>query len=320
MKLTNLNKIVITSTLLVLGACSSSDNNDDNGTLSLNDTGTFSLNITDAPVDGATEVVVQFSGVTLKSAGGEDIEFLFDDPATTEVETKTIDLLKLQGTLSQPLLESVEIPAGDYSQIRLHVNAEFDSVMDSFITLSDGGQEELRVPSGSQSGLKLNTPFSVDASTSEAVYTIDFDLRKSIVNPKGQPGYLLKPSLRLVQNLDIGSISGTVDASLVTAADCTGGNAVYAFAGFDATVDDIGSASEPLTSALVNLDTVNGYVYELGFMHAREYTLAFTCQADQDFDIDDADDPDGNADDNILFSAPINVTVEAGQETSGHNF
>ena len=315
MKLTNLNKIVITSTLLVLGACSSSssDNN--------NDTGTLSLNITDAPVDGATEVVVQFSGVTLKPVGGEDIEFLFDDPATTEIETKTIDLLKLQGTLSQPLLESVEIPAGDYSQIRLHVNAEFDSVMDSFITLSGGGQEELRVPSGSQNGLKLNTPFSVDASTSEAVYTIDFDLRKSIVNPVGQPGHFLKPSLRLVQNLDIGSISGTVAPALVTATECSGGNAVYVFAGSDATVDDIGSASEPMTSALVKLDPVDGYVYELGFMHAGEYTLAFTCQADQDFDIGDVDDLDGDANDNIVFfSDTINVTVEAGQETRGHNF
>ncbi len=310
MKLVNLRKTVIISTLLALAACSSSDD----------DTGTLSLNITDAPVDGATEVVVQFSGVTLKPVGGEDIEFLFDDPATPEIETKTIDLLELQGTLSQPLLESVEIPAGDYSQIRLHVNAEFDGEMDSYITLIDGGQEELRVPSGSQSGLKLNTPFSVDASTSEAVYTIDFDLRKSVINPVGQPGHFLKPSLRLIQNLDIGSITGTVEAALVTAAECSGGNAVYAFAGADATIDDIGSAAEPLTSALVNLDPVDGYVYELGFMHAGEYSLAFTCQADQDFDTGDSDDPDEDADDEIIFSAPVNVTVVAGQETSGQIF
>lgn len=314
MKMMNLNRIIITSTLLALGACSSgSDDNDD--------TGTLSLNITDAPVDDATAVVVQFTGVTLKPVEGEDIEFLFDDPATAEVETETIDLLKLQGTLSQPLLESVEIPAGDYSQIRLHVNAEFDSIEDSYIDLSDGTREELRVPSGSQSGLKLNSPFTVDDDTAEAVYTIDFDLRKAIVNPVGLDGHMLKPSMRLVQNLDIGSISGTVDAALVTAAECSGGDAVYAFSGADATVDDIDSSSEPVTTAMVSLNETSGlYEYEIGFMHAGEYTLAFTCQADQDFAADDADDPDMNPDDDISFSDSINVIVEAGQETTGQNF
>ena len=47
-------------------------------------------------------------------------------------------------------------------------------------------------------------------------------------------------------------------------------------------------------------------------MNAGEYTLAFTCQADQDFAADDADDPDGNADDDILFSDSINVDVTLG--------
>ena len=309
MKLMHLNKIVITSTLLALGACGGGSGSGNNG-----DTGTISLNVTDAPVDGATEVVVEFSGVTLKPVDGDDQVFTFDTP-------KSIDLIKLQGTLSQPLLESVEIPAGNYSQIRLHVNAEFDSVLDSYITLSDGAQEELRVPSGSQSGLKLNSPFTVDADTANAVYTIDFDLRKSVINPGGQPGHFLKPSLRLVQNLDIGSIAGTVDAALVTAAGCSGdGNSVYAFAGPDATVDDVGSDSEPLTTAVVNLDIGSGnYVYEIGFVHAGEYTLAFTCQADQDFAADDVDDPDGIANDDIAFTTPVNVVVVAGEE-SEQNF
>ncbi len=55
------------------------------------------------------------------------------------------------------------------------------------------------------------TDAPVDADTANAVYTIDFDLRKSVVKPVGQPGHFLRPGLRLVQNLDIGSIPGTVD-------------------------------------------------------------------------------------------------------------
>jgi hypothetical protein len=308
MKPINLNKIILTSTLLALGACGGSGDGGSN-----NDTGSLTLNVTDAPVDGATAVVVEFSGVTLKHADGEDIEFLFDDPTTPDPEVKSIDLLALQGTLSQPLLEAVETPEGEYTQIRLHVNAEFDSTQDSYIDLSDGSREELRVPSGT---LKLNSPFTVDAGTADAVYTIDFDLRKAVVNPVGQPGHFLRPSLRLVQNLNVRSISGTVDADLLTtppATDCSSGNAVYAYSGADATVDDVGSANEPVASALVALDDTSGeFVYELGFMNAGEYTLAFTCQADQDFAADDADDPDGNADDDILFSDSINVDVTLG--------
>lgn len=303
MKIMTFNKIALASTLLALGACGGGSGSGDDGTAE------FSLNVTDAPVDGATAVVVEFSGVTLKSADGEDIVFPSEGDASGEWP-KSIDLLALQGTLSQPLLDAVEIPEGEYTQIRLHVNAEFDSVEDSYIDLSDGSREELRVPSGSQSGLKLNTPFTVDADTADAVYTIDFDLRKSVVNPVGQEGHFLKPSLRLVQNLNVRSISGSVHQDLVMATDCSDGNAVYAFEGADATVDDIGSANEPVASALVELDSDSGlYVYELGFMHAAEYTLAFTCQADLDFAADDADDPDSNPDDDIAFSDSINVDV-----------
>lgn len=298
MKIMTLQKIALTSTLLALGACGGGSDSGNNG-----DTGTFSLNITDAPVDGATAVVVEFTGVTLKPDEGEDEVFEFDPP-------KSIDLLKLQGTLSEPLLEGVEIPEGTYNQIRLHVNAEFDSIEDSYIDLSDGGREELRVPSGSQSGLKLNSPFTVDADTADAVYTIDFDLRKSVINPRGQPGHFLKPVLRLVQNLDVRSISGTVHPDLVVT-DCSG--AVYAFEGPDAEVDDVGSANEPVATALVSLDDVSGdYVYELGFMHTGEYTLAFTCEADQDNVEDDAGNP---VDDDIAFSDAIVADISVDSVT-----
>ena len=310
-----LDKILITSALLALGACSSSDNN--------NDTGTLSLNITDAPIGNLENVFVQFTGVTLKPADGQSIEFLFDDPDTTEIETKTIDLLALQGMASQPLLEDEEIPEGQYNQIRLHVNAEFDGENDSYVVLEGGGTEELQVPSGSQSGLKINTPFTVAAGTDdialgndESIYTIDFNLAKSVINPGGQPGYFLKPVLRLVQNINTGSIAGTVDINMLDlAAGCSDdnldtGNSVYAYSGADIAADDVGSTVEPLTTALVSLNNDTGfYEYEIGYLSAGEYTVAFTCQADQETE----------ADDEIVFVGAANKTVVAGEE-SEQNF
>lgn len=271
----------------------------------------LTLNITDAPVDEADAVVVQFSSVTLRPTQGEEIVFDFS------AEPKTIDLLALQGVASQPLIEDEEIPAGDYNQIRLGVNAEFDDVYDSYITIN-GIDHELRVPSGSQNGLKLNTPFSVATGTEGisvdddlSVYTIDFDLRKSVVNPVGQEGYFLKPVLRLVQNVNTGSISGLVDGELLIAEHCTDddpltGNAVYVFSGADITPDDVDEIdADPLTTSLVAYNENDGsYSYEIGYLSAGNYTVALTCNAELETEADDSPD--------MVFDPVDNVVVEAG--------
>ncbi len=297
------------STGLLLAACG---NGDSAGT----DTNLVTLKITDAPVDDADDVWVEFSSVTFKSVDDEDFSFTLD-PA------QRINLLALQGSESQALVENVEIPAGNYNQIRLAVNAEFDGVMDSYITIN-GTAYELRVPSGSQNGLKLNTPFTVAEGTvgmtvadENSVYTIDFDLRKSIVNPVGQPGYFLKPVLRLVQNINTGTISGTVDSQLLVGTNCSDqdpltGNSVYVFAGENITPDDIdGNEPEPVTTALVNFNNQSGiYSYEVGFVSEGNYTLALSCSADlDDIETDDSD---------VLFDAVDNVSVVAGENTE-HN-
>ena len=306
-------KTLIISPLIALLISSCGDSDTQLVASSSTDTSRVTINITDAPVDDADAVVVEFTGITLKSEDDGDQTFLFETP-------KSIDLLALQGTTSQPLLDSVEIPAGNYTQIRLAVNAEFDSNMDSFITINNV-QHELRVPSGSQSGLKLNTPFTVAAGSSDisvadenSIYTIDFDLRKSIVNPTGQNGYLLKPVLRLVQNLNTGSISGTIQPSLLTGLNCSDndpltGNAVYVFSDANTIPDDIDDiAAEPLTTSLVSFDTTSGdYNYEIGFILEGSYTLAFTCSADLDDENDNA---------NVVFDVVDNVTVTAGESTA----
>ena len=283
---------------LLLSACSDS---------SSKSTAPITLNITDAPVDAAEAVVVEFTSVTLKSSGNDDLVFEFDSP-------KSIDLLALQGMASQPLIENEEIPAGEYKEIRLAVNAEFDSVMDSYITVNSVDYE-LRVPSGSQSGLKIKTAFTVvEGSTGisvadeDAVYTIDFDLRKSIVNPRGQPGYFLKPVLRMVQNTQTGSVGGLVDSSLLMGINCSDadpltGNAVYVFSG-TVTPDDFDEIGvEPMTTSLVSFDSTSGdYSYEAGYLAEGDYTLGFTCAADLDDETDNA---------NVVFDVVDNIVIVA---------
>jgi len=298
---------LLLSTSLLIVACG---NGDSAGT----DTNLVTLKITDAPVDDADEVWVEFSSVTFKSVDDEDFSFNLD-PA------QRINLLALQGSESQALLENVEIPAGNYNQIRLAVNA-VEGVRNSYITIS-GTEHELEVPSGSQSGLKLNTPFTIAEGTvgmtvadENSVYTIDFDLRKSIVNPVGQSRYFLKPVLRLVQNINSGTISGNVSDSLLVGANCSDqdpltGNAVYVFAGENITPDDIdGNEPEPVTTAFINYNNESGvYSYEVGFLLADDYTLALSCNADID---------SSETDDDVKFYPASNISVVAGVDTE-HN-
>lgn len=256
--------------------------------------GSLSLDITDAPVDSASEVRVIFKGVDLQAAGGQRTEIRYE-------EAKSIDLLSLQGGITEPLLEDETLPAGDYEWIRLILDADEGSA--SYIVI-DEAQYDLFIPSGAQTGLKLVNGFTVPAN-GEISLTIDFDLRKSIVAPKGNPmaKYFLKPALRLVDNSEVGHIGGVV-ASMTLTGNCSA--AVYVYEGFDVTPGDVGGdGTEPVTSAMVDIDHtgVDEFEYKVAFLVAGEYTASFTCDADMD-DPEEADD--------LMFIGTQNVVVEAG--------
>ncbi|HEU5136899.1 MAG TPA: DUF4382 domain-containing protein [Steroidobacteraceae bacterium] len=253
----------------------------------------MNLKITDSPVTSARRVVVQFTGLEIKPAGAAA-------PEVFDFTPRQIDLLALDGGGSEVLLADELLPAGEYESIRLKVIAGRNA-SDSFIELDDGSIHPLFIPSGNQSGLKLNRGFTIGAGSTHN-FTIDFDLRKSVIHPPGLGDpYLLKPVLRLVNNLEVGTIDGTIATALVVNG-CV--PAVYLYTGAAVVPDDLGSATSPLASTAVNLDNTTGvYRFRLAFVPAGPHTLAFTCAADDDAaDVDDA----------ITFSAPITVTVTAG--------
>lgn len=265
-------------------------------------TGRISLSITDAPVDEAMSVVVQFNGVAFKRRGAaaEIVESLSPSP-------RQLNLLEYQEGRAALLLDDVTLPAGEYEWIRLIVDDE-PNVRDSYLVQMTGEECELRVPSGAESGLKLNRGFSLPADGSIAL-TIDFDLRKSVHAPPGQRGgatgctqaYLLRPTLRIVDDANVGAIAGTVDNALVTE-DCL--PKVYVFQGRDIIADDIDDAAAPDVDPFVTADVAieNGstqFGYRAAFIPPGDYTVAFTCG-----------DDDPAADDVLTFLAPQNVTVQ----------
>lgn len=262
-------------------------------------TGSVSLNVTDAPTDAFTEVVVTFTGVTLQPADGERITIEFDEP-------KTLDLLDLQGGKTAPLLEDVEVAAGEYAWIRLSLDESNLYVMNK-----SGGMETLAVPSGGQTGLKLVSGFNV-AAGGESDFTIDFDVRKSIVDPQGNgvaADYFLKPALRLVNNLEIGSISGTVDYATINQGDsCDYEGMTYIYMGADAEPTDLNVNAEtgPLMAVPVNDDENPGtYTYKAAFLSEGDYTVSYSCELD-----------DNETDNALTFIDTQNVTVVAGETST----
>ncbi|WP_303904920.1 DUF4382 domain-containing protein [Thiohalomonas denitrificans] len=264
-------------------------------------TGTVDLAVTDAPVDGATAVVVQFDRVELKPADGDSVTF---DAAGGQ-----IDLLALQNGETVPLLEGVTVAAGRYNWMRLHVTDGTDA---SYIELEDGAIHPLTIPSADQSGLKLNRGFTVPQGGG-VDFTIDFDLRKSVHEDAN--GYKLRPTLRMVQTEAAGNIAGTVsgnyEVSGTTPADADAdpetGCAAYVYSGSDVVPDDeyANGDSSPLASAALTLDdSIGAYTYTVSFLGMGDYTVALTCDAA-------ADQPD--TDDDITFSSTRNATVTAGE-------
>jgi len=263
--------------------------------------GRISLGITDAPVDGATAVVVKFTAVELKPEVGSAF-------TVNLTPAQSVDLLVLAGGGSRALLEEHSVPAGRYEWVRLLIEAQ-QNQPSSYIDFASGARYPLYVPSGSESGLKLIRGFTV-AAGSNSNFTIDFDLRKSVIAPPGQaPNYLLKPVLRMVDNLQVGAIAGTVDAALITSG-CS--PQVYIFTGAGVVPDDLDPAAnpdvDPLVSAPVTLDAATGqYRFRAGFIEVGEYTASFTCDGA-------SDTPEGE--EVLVFTGTQNVTVNTNQTST----
>ncbi len=167
--------------------------------------------LTDAPGD-YEEVNVEIAGVEVHSNEGNQSSGW----VALDVDSGIYNVLALTNGLDT-LLGEVDLPAGRVSQIRL--------ILGSNNKLKVGGEvKPLTVPSGEQSGLKLNVHTDLAAGVTY-VFTLDFDAARSIVD-KGNGTFSLKPVIRVITEATSGSITGTIDPAEATPA-------VYAISGSD---------------------------------------------------------------------------------------
>jgi len=265
----------------LLGGCRWSDN-----------TSTLSLAVADTPVDGAQSVVLTFTGVQIQGTTGAPIQYDF--------APFQVNLLALQDDNFALLLDGVDVPTGRYQWIRLMVDMN-----QSNITLADGSVHPLVIPSGDQTGLKLMSGFNIGTGE-DAVFTVDFDLRKSITLASGI--YDFNPAMRLEDVNASGALEGWASNTLsiggVPIASPTCQPAAYVYAGSNVTPMDIAPAAtvQPVQTADVFLDSFSGnFHYGFDYLPPGHYTVALVCAA--------GDDP--STADNLTFTAAKNAAVTA---------
>lgn len=180
--------LVVAGVLGLLAALGCSDSNSP-------EEGTLQVRLIDAPGDfDAVNIVIE--SVQVHTSG--------DDSTSGWHEVSSIpgvyDLMELRNGVSALLVDR-QLPAGNYTQMRLILGTGSTVVVDS-VTYP------LTIPSGLTSGLKLNHNFTID---NDAVYevTLDFDAARSVrVNGTGE--YRLQPVIRTVANIVSGALHGTV--------------------------------------------------------------------------------------------------------------
>lgn len=233
-------------------------------------TGRLLVHITDAPfpIEMIEEATVTVTKVEVRSdAESDEHSFI-----TIFEGSKEFNLLELRNGVMEELVD-VEIPAGSYNLVRIYVE-------DAGIVVRDHGSYSVKVPSGSQTGIKLFIKPSLQVQgglTSEVI--LDFNLDKSFVlkgnmdTPAGIKGFNFKPVIRAVNKTSAGTIAGVINDydgnhlsgvsvsimldELVTSQTEEDGS--YALSGISAGVYSVTAEKENFTSVTIdNVEVVAG--------------------------------------------------------------
>jgi len=225
--------------------------------------GKASFYLTDGPLEAesVSEVVISISKVEVSGPEGWTMVKEFETP-------EAINLLELQGGETF-FLDEKELASGLYNQVRLGLSTSEESEDPAhYIKFNDDSKEEITVPSGTQSGYKVVGGFTIpDGGVTSVI--IDFDVRKSVVKAGNSGKYILKPTLRLVEDAEVGSIEGTIngnsDSNLV----------VYAYENdqYDENEMEPNEDGVLFANAVTSANVTAEGTYNLSFLPAGTYDL-----------------------------------------------
>lgn len=247
---------------------------------------------TDSPADP------QVSNVTVDVKG---LEFERSDGTTKKLEltsAQRLELIELDSNDAFRLFTDEALSEGSYTGVRLLLEDDDDGS----VSRSDGTQYPLQTAEGDYAAVDFTV--EKDKASRES-FALSLDLRRSLRYDSEAREYTLTPQLRVAPASAAGEINGTVDITCPTGTSLESGGAVYLFEGHDVEPDDVGSGVEPYaTTAVMTSLFDSSFRYSLRFLPAGDYTIAVTCNGN-----DDAPD----ADDDVKFVRSVNVTLKDSQ-------
>lgn len=120
---------------------------------------------------------------------------------TLNDSSMSVNLLDLTNGTTKIIGEKALAP-GTYHQIRLLLGTN------NYVVIN-GQQYDLKVPSGQQSGLKINADATIEPNITYTLL-LDFDANRSIVQTGAAMNFILKPVIRATNEAVTGAISGTI--------------------------------------------------------------------------------------------------------------
>lgn len=216
MKKMNIRTIMVLAVVIVgilFAACQKEYSNESTS-------GKLKIQLTDAPfpTDLVTKANVTITKIEVRKAN-EDKDGEESKPFITLSEKEmTFNLLELTNGVTASLVD-LEIEAGSYDLIRLYVS-------EANVILSDGTSHDLKVPSGSQSGIKIFINPSIKVTgglTSELLLDFDvsrsFKLQGNVNTPAGIKGFIFTPTIKASNLTTAGRLTGIVSDKTKTPID-----------------------------------------------------------------------------------------------------
>jgi len=157
--------------------------------------GTLAVRLSDAPDPSITALNVTIPKVQANINGR------WTDVAAPNQTYNLLDLAK-----NDVLLGQANLPSGTYTQVRLFVSSA--TVTDST------GTHDVTVPSGSQTGLKINVDYDLNPNEVTTIL-LDFNVDKSLVK-QGNGQYRLQPVIPAVVKVLSGTVTGVASDGTAT--------------------------------------------------------------------------------------------------------
>jgi hypothetical protein len=235
--------------------------------------GTFTGDLaTDPPADPDIAAVrVDLRGLRFQKSGGGTTTLEFNDP-------EPVDLLDFADGDPMRLFTDEPLPDGSYTGVRLLFEDAGD--VDGTVVDAAGGEFPLVLGDGAYAdvGFTVNN----DENSSHSL-TLVLDLRQSLAFDTNDDEYTLTPAVRSVKTGKAARIEGRVTFDCPDGESLELGGAVYLFAGRDVVPDDLdGAAAEPYATTRVRDAGTGDFEYALRHLQPGDYTLALTCEGDDD--------------------------------------